>query len=428
MPASTRLGALRLLLPYLRPYRARVAGASASLLVAAGLVLVLGQGVRRLIDLGFAGRSATQLNAAAGLMLLVVAALALATGARYYLVAWLGERVAADLRRDVFERVISLSPAFFETARTGDILARMTADVAVLQALIGSAVSQWLRNALLLAGAFAMLVVTSPKLAGLMVIVVPLVVAPLVIFGRRERRLSRVAQDRVADLVRLRRGDRQLPAHRAGVHPRAGRPRPLRRARSRRRSPPRCAAIRTRALLILSVILLGFGAITFSLWVGGHDVVAGRMSGGELSAFVFYAVLLATSGASMSELWGEVQRAAGAADRVLRTAGRARHDRRPRHPGSLPVPPRARSRSRTSPSTTPPGPTLPALHDFSLTVEPGETVALVGPSGAGKTTVFQLLLRFYDPQSGAVRSTASTSPPPTRPPCAAASGWCRRTR
>src|ERR1700712_1382351 len=195
-----RLSSLRLLVPFMRPYLGRVLGATLSLATAAGLVLGLGQGLRHLIDDGFGTRSQSQLNQAALIMFGVVAMLAVATFARFYLVSWLGERLAADLRRAVFDRVIALSPAFFETMRTGDILSRMTADISVLQALVGSAISMWLRNLLMLLGAVVMLVVTSPKLAGLILIVVPFVVVPIILFGRREKLLSRVAQDRVADL------------------------------------------------------------------------------------------------------------------------------------------------------------------------------------------------------------------------------------
>ena len=198
--AKPRLASLILLLPYLRPYRARTAGAAFSLLLAASLVLALGQGVRRLIDHGFASNSQSSLNHAALAMFIVVSALAFATAARFTLVSWLGERVGADLRIDLFKRIVALSPAYFETARTGDILTRLTADVSVLQTLIGSAISQWLRGGLLLVGAFAMLLVTSPKLAAIVLLVVPVVIVPLILFGRRERRLSRAAQDRIADL------------------------------------------------------------------------------------------------------------------------------------------------------------------------------------------------------------------------------------
>jgi ATP-binding cassette subfamily B protein len=393
---------LQLLLPYLRPYKWRAVGASAALLTAAGLLLALGQGLKRLIDTGFAAHHAASLNTAALAMFAVVAALALATYARFTLISWLGERVAADLRRDLFAHVITLSPSFFETARTGDLLARMTADVEVLQTLVGSAISMWLRNVLLLLGALALLIATSAKLAAIIVVVVPLVVVPAMLFGRRERRLSRVAQDRIGDLGAYAEEtigalttvqsftheaiDRQLFSDRVEHSVAAA----LRR-------------IRTRALLILVVILLGFGAITFSLWVGGRDVIAGRMSGGDLAAFVFYAIMLASSGATLSELWGEVQRAAGAADRLTELL----HTR----PGiaapavAQPFPPGKGGAVDFAEVSFryPSRPDTPALDDVTFTVEPGETVALVGPSGAGKTTVFQLLLRFYDVSEGSVR-------------------------
>ncbi|HEY2133378.1 MAG TPA: ABC transporter transmembrane domain-containing protein [Acetobacteraceae bacterium] len=401
-PPRANIASLRLLFPYLKPYAWRVACASAALLVAAGLVLALGQGLRRLIDVGFASGGGTHLNQAALGMFAVVAALALATGCRFYLVSWLGERAAADIRRDVFNHVITLSPAFFETARTGDILSRMTADVSVLQALIGSAISQWLRNVLMSAGAFAMLLVTSLKLAGIVVVVVPLVVVPLILFGQRERRLSRLAQDRVADLgAYAEETINGLRTVQAFTHE------PVDRTRFgvqvERSVATALRRIRTRTMLILIVILLGFGAITFSLWIGGRDVVAGRMSGGDLSAFVFYAVLLASAGSTLSEIWGEVQRAAGAADRLLEVLAETPTITAPAVPALLPSPIRGHVAFEEVTFNYPARPEQSALFGISFDVSPGETVALVGPSGAGKTTVFQLLLRFYDPQSGIVR-------------------------
>ncbi len=397
-----RISSLGLLLPYMRPYLARSLAAGFTLLLAATLVLALGQGVRRLIDMGFASGSMASLNRAAIGMSVVIIALALATAARFYLVSWLGERVGADLRRDMFERVISLSPAFFETARTGDILTRLTSDISVLQSLIGSAISQWLRGGILLVGALVMLLITSAKLAGIVLLVVPLVLVPLILFGRRERRLSRDAQDRVADLGAY--AEETINALRtvqAFTHEPVDRSRFS--AEAERSVSTALRRVRTRATLILAVILLGFGAIVFSLWVGGRDVIAGRMTGGDLSAFVFYAVLLASSGAQMSELWGELQRAGGAADRLREVL-----DERPTiaDPASpLPLPPRAEGRVSFEAVRFryPARPDTDALADFSLEVAPGETVALVGPSGAGKTTVLQLLLRFYDPAAGTIR-------------------------
>ncbi len=392
---------LRLLLPQLRPYLPRAIGAGAALLLAAGLTLALGQGLKRLIDEGFATGGAAALDGAALAMFAIVAALAVATSTRYYLVSWLGERVAADLRRRVFDHVLRLSPAYFETARTGDILSRMTADVGLLQSLIGSAISMGLRNAVTGLGAVAMMIVTSGKLAGIMLVVVPLVVLPLMMFGRRERKLSRTAQERVADLAAT--AEETLNGLRtvqAFTHEGVDRARFGREVENSVAAALRRVASRT--ALILTVILLGFGAITFSLWVGGRDVVEGRMTGGELSAFVFYAVLLASSVATFSELWGEIQRAAAAADRLLELLSAKSAVEAPADPVPLPSPPRGHVAFDRVRFAYPTRPGQAALDGISFEVRPGETVAIVGPSGAGKTSLFQLLLRFYDPQSGRV--------------------------
>ncbi len=397
----SRTSSLRLLAPFLARYRWQAAGATASLLASAGLVLALGQGLRHLIDGGFASGSTARLNATALGMAGVVALLALATASRFALVTWLGERIGADLRRNVFSQVLTLSPAWFETARVGDVLSRLQADTAVLQALAGSALSQWLRSALLLVGAFAMLVVTAPLLSGLVAAVVPFVIVPLVVFSRRERRLSRVAQERVADLGAL--AEETLGALRTVQ---AFTQEPFARARFAAATERSVAAARariaSRAGVILVVILLGFGAITLALWVGGRQVLAGQLSGGALSAFVFYAVIVATSGAGLSELWGELQRAAGAADRIAELLDERSLIAAPAHPRPLP-PPEGRVSFDRVVFHYPARPDRASLEGFSLDIESGETVALVGPSGAGKTTVLQLLLRFYDPQSGAVR-------------------------
>ncbi len=392
---------LRLLLPQLRPYLPRAIGAGAALLLAAGLTLALGQGLKRLIDEGFATGGAAALDGAALAMFAIVAALAVATSTRYYLVSWLGERVAADLRRRVFDHVLRLSPAYFETARTGDILSRMTADVGLLQSLIGSAISMGLRNAVTGLGAVGMMIVTSGKLAGIMLVVVPLVVLPLMMFGRRERKLSRTAQERVADLAAT--AEETLNGLRtvqAFTHEGVDRARFGREVENSVAAALRRVASRT--ALILTVILLGFGAITFSLWVGGRDVVEGRMTGGELSAFVFYAVLLASSVATFSELWGEIQRAAAAADRLLELLSAKSAVEAPADPVPLPSPPRGHVAFDRVRFAYPTRPGQAALDGISFEVRPGETVAIVGPSGAGKTSLFQLLLRFYDPQSGRV--------------------------
>ncbi len=366
-------------------------------------MLLLGQGVRQLIDRGFATSSAEHLDRAALAMFAVVAALGAATGARFYLMSWLGERVAADMRAALFGRVLHLSPAFFETMRTGDVLTRLTTDTVLLQSLVGSAVSQWLRSAVIAVGSLAMLVVTSAKLAGLVVLVVPLVVLPLVLFGRRERALSRLAQDRIGDLgAYAEETVNALRTVQAFTHE------PVDQQRFKQRVEESVAAAMRRAGmrsgLITGVILLGFGAITLSLWVGGREVVHGQLSGGELSAFVFYAVLVATSATSMSELWGEVQRASGAAERIGELLAEAPAIAAPSRPVGLPALHEGSGRVAFEDVVFryPSRPDTSALDGFSLAVRPGETVALVGPSGAGKTTVFQLLLRFYDPHSGRI--------------------------
>ncbi len=404
---SARPASLRLLLPFLRPYRWQLAGATLALLFTTGLTLGIGQGLRRLIDSGFGdhgagGNGTAGLNIAALGLFGVVAALALATYARFSLIAWLGERVGADLRRALYDHVITLSPGFFETARTGDILSRMTADTGLLQALVGSSISMWLRSMLTVVGALGLLVATSPKLAGIVVLVVPLVVVPLIAFGRREKRFSRAAQDRIGDLGAY--AEETLAALstvQAFTHE------PIDRAMFAGRIEASVAAavrrIRTRALLILVVILLGFGAITFSLWVGGRDVIAGRMSGGDLAAFVFYAVILAGAGGTLSELWGEMQRAAGAADRLTELLAERSAVAAPANPQRVPNVSLGTLALESVTLRYPSRPEAAALDSLSFNVRPGETVALVGPSGAGKTTVFQLLLRFYDAQSGTVR-------------------------
>ena len=319
---KSRIGALRLLLPFLLPYRWRAIGAATALGLSAALVLLLGQGVRRLIDIGFATSDRGHLDGAALAMFGVVAGLGIATGTRFYLVSWLGERVAADMRAALFDRVLDLSPPFFETMRTGDVLTRLNTDTVLLQGLVGSAVSQWLRSLVIATGALAMLVITSAKLAGLVVLVVPFVVLPLVIFGRRERKLARMAQDRVADLGAY--AEETINALRtvqAFTHEAEDRARYRGRVEAAVTAAMRRVGVR--ATLVTLVILLGFGAIVLSLWVGGLDVVAGRLSGGELSAFVFYAVLVATSAAGIGRIMGRGAAGRGGSGADRRVDGRA---------------------------------------------------------------------------------------------------------
>ncbi|MGE4221354.1 MAG: ABC transporter transmembrane domain-containing protein [Alphaproteobacteria bacterium] len=399
---SRDLGVLRRLSGYLRPYRWMVAGAMVALVIAAGTVLALGQGLRYLVDRGLAGGDEALLDRALVVLLCVVAVLAVATYARFSLVSRLGERVVADIRRDVFGHVLRLSPGFFEVTRTGEVLSRLTTDTTLLQIVVGSSVSVALRNFLLFVGGAAMLAVTSPKLTGLVFLFVPLVVAPIVLLGRVVRRLSRVAQDEVAAVSAY--AEESIAAVRtvqAFTHESADKA-----AFGQQVEAAYLAALRrvhVRALLTAIVIVLVFGAVGTILWLGGRDVIAGRMSGGELSAFVFYAVVVAGSVGAISEVVGDLQRAAGGAERLLDLLATEPAIQAPSVPAALPVPPMGAVRFEGVSFRYPSRPDFAALKGLDLDIPAGGTVALVGPSGAGKTTVFQLLLRFYDPQEGYIR-------------------------
>jgi ATP-binding cassette subfamily B protein len=405
-PAAERrrgrsLASLLPLLPFLRPYRLRILGAGVALIVSSVMVLLLGQGVRHVVDQGLSAANGALLNQTVGALLAVILVLAVSTYGRFFLVSWLGERVVADLRTAIFDRIVALSPAYFETTKTGEVLSRLTTDTTLLQTVIGSSISLALRNSLILVGGLVMLVVTSAKLAGLVLVVVPFVVVPILFFGRRVRSLSRRSQDRIADVGAY--AEEMINAIRtvqAFTHE------PIDRARFAGRVTESfdvaIARIRVRALLTAAVILLAFGAIALVLWVGGYDVIEGRMTGGELSAFLFYAVLTAFAVGTISEVYGDLQRAAGAAERLLELLATTPEITAPAHPVAFP-PPLGRVAFEQVSFHYPSRPDRPALDNFSLAVEPGETVALVGPSGAGKTTVFQLLLRFYDPGRGVVR-------------------------
>ncbi|MEE8535826.1 MAG: ABC transporter transmembrane domain-containing protein, partial [Kiloniellales bacterium] len=364
-------------------------------------VLALGLGLRKLVDEGFASGDAVLLDQAVLVLFAVVLILAGASYARFYLVSWIGERVVADIRRAVFNHVISLSPGYFEVTRTGEILSRLTTDTTLLQTVVGTSVSFALRNLLLLIGGTVLLAITSARLTGLVFLVVPLVLVPILLFGRRVRRLSRASQDRVADVgVYV---DEALGAIRTvqsfGHEP-----------VDRRRFADRVEAafatgvkrIRARAALTAIVIVFAFGAISVILWIGGRDVLAGRITGGELSAFVFYAIVVAGAAGAISEVIGDLQRAAGATERLLDLLETEAAIVAPAAPKALPRPPRGAVGFKAVEFHYPSRPERSALESFNLTVEPGEKVALVGPSGAGKTTVFQLLLRFYDPDAGRI--------------------------
>jgi len=404
-PASRDLRQLRRVLGFLAPYRRQVLIALLALAAAAACVLVLGQGLRQVIDAGFAQRNAQSLDTALFALLGVICVLALATYTRFYFVSWIGERVSADIRRAVFGHLLELSPGFFETTRTGEVISRLTNDTSLLEVVVGSSASFALRNALLLIGSLAMLVITSPKLTALVVLGVPLVIVPILVFGRRVRTLSRDSQDRVADISayidEALHEIRTVQAYGHEAYDRRYFGERVERAfaTARRR-------ISQRALLVALVMLLAFGAVGIILWIGGHDVLSGRISAGELSAFVFYAVLVAGAVGAISEVIGDLQRAAGATERLMELLATRPAITAPSAPRPLPALPADRPggevRFERVTFRYPSRPEVTALQDFSLHVRPGEKVALVGPSGAGKSTVFQLLLRNYDPDSGVV--------------------------
>ncbi len=393
---------LRYLLRYVGRYRRQLALAAVALVVAAGTVLGLGQGLRLLVDRGFGGRDPALLDAALVVLLAVVLLLALASFLRFYMISWVGERVVADLRRDVYSHVLTLSPGFFETRRTGEVLSRLSTDTTLVQVVVGSSVSIALRNLLLLVGGLIMLLVTSAKLTGLVLLVVPIVVAPIVLLGRRVRALSRDSQDRVADVgVYVEETLTGIRAVQAFVHEAVDRQRFGVRVEDAFATAIR--RVRTRGILTAIVIALIFGAIAVILWIGGRDVLAGRISAGELSSFVFYAAVVAGAVGALSEVVGDLQRAAGATERLFDLLATAPEIAAPAASTALPAPPVGRIAFEQVRFFYPSRPDSPVLDDFTLVVEPGETVALVGPSGAGKTTVFQLLLRFYDPSDGRIR-------------------------
>ncbi len=387
---------------FVRPYRREVAYAAIALLVAAGAVLAIGQGLRFVIDRGFVAGSAAELDRALALLGGVIVAMAAATYTRFYFVSWLGERVTADLRRAVFDHLLRLPPAFFEVTRTGEVISRLTNDTTMLETVIGSSLSMAVRNFLLLVGGLVMLALTSAKLTLLVLAGVPLVVVPIILFGRRVRRLARASQDRVGDVsAYVDEALHEIRTVQAYGHEPVDRTQFNERvedvfATARRR-------IRQRALLVATVIVLAFGAVGIILWIGGHDVVAGRLSPGELSAFVFYAVIVASAVGTISEVIGDVQRAAGASERLFELLAVDPAIRAPSSPVPLPSPASGTVAFEDVTFHYPSRPAAPALDRLSLSIQAGERVALVGPSGAGKTTLFQLLLRFYDPQSGSVR-------------------------
>ncbi|MDC7704344.1 ABC transporter transmembrane domain-containing protein [Vogesella indigofera] len=393
-----RLTPLSGLWPFLRPYRGRALLAALALLVAAAATLLLPVAFRYLIDHAFVQREAVDGYFLALLALALV--LALFTALRFYLVSWLGERVTADVRSAVYRHVIRMSPEYFETLQTGEVLSRLTTDTTLVQTVIGTSLSMGLRNLLLMLGGLVMLAVTSPSLTGYILVTLLLVILPILIFGRRVRALSRSSQDRIADSSAMA-GETLNAVQTVQAFAQEARETVRFDGSVALSFDTALARIRARSQLTAVVIMLVFGAVVFVLWLGARAVLAGQMSSGLLAQFILYAVVTAGAIGAVAEVWGDLQRAAGATERLMALLAQ----RSPVQPPAQPLPLPAMGdglQLHDVGFAYPSRPGQPSLSGISLAIRPGEQVALVGPSGAGKTTLFQLLLRFYDPQVGRI--------------------------
>jgi ATP-binding cassette subfamily B protein len=402
-PATGRakLRPLLALAPYVARYRGRAFLALIALTVAALTMLIVPVAVRRMIDFGLSAEGIAMINSYFSVMIAMVAVLAFASAARFYLVMTIGERIVADLRRDVFAHLISLSPAFFDSARSGELISRLTADTTQIKSAVGASVSIALRNLMLFIGATAMMVITSPRLSGFVLLAIPLIVIPLVAFGRWVRRLSRNAQDTVAEATayasELVGAIRTVQAYTAEKLANARFGGEVEQAYAAARS-----STKARAVLTAIIIFIVFTSVVMILWIGSHDVLTGSITPGRLGQFVLYAVFAAAGLGQLSEVWGEVSAAAGAAERLFEILHVKSSITAPAVPRALPVPARGDVVLDTVSFAYPTRPDALAVDGVSLAVRAGEKVAIVGPSGAGKSTLFHLLLRFYDPSDGAI--------------------------
>ena len=406
---------LRALLPLARPYRSKMIYAGLFLLLSTMATLVLPVAVRQVIDEGFTASNVAGIDRWFWLLFVVVGILAVTGGLRYYFVSWLGQRLITDLRKRVYERVIRMSPSFFETTRTGEVLSRLNTDTTLVESLVGANVSFVLRNSLLFVASAVMLAVTSPKLAAIMGIMIPLTVVPVLLLGRRVRKLSRSGQDSVANFTSI--GTETINAVQI-VQSMAQENRESERfdEAAEQAFMVNRSRIRAGVLLIISVILLSFGGIVFVLWLGAHAVLEQRMTPGELGQFVLYALIAASAVGGLGEMWGSIQRAAGALERLIELLQSSPDIFTPPQPLSLleATSPASGSGKASEHSdgievsfdavsfSYPSAPDKQVLHELEFNIQRGETVALVGPSGAGKSTLIQLLLRFYDPTAGRI--------------------------
>jgi ATP-binding cassette subfamily B protein len=402
-PATGRakLRPLLALAPYVARYRGRAFLAFIALTVAAITTLIVPVAVRRMIDFGFSPEGIAMINSYFSVMIAVVAVLAFASAARFYLVMTIGERIVADLRRDVFAHLISLSPSFFDSARSGELISRLTADTTQIKSAVGASVSIALRNMMLFIGATAMMVITSPRLSGFVLLAIPLIVVPLVAFGRWVRRLSRNAQDTLAEATayasELVGGIRTVQAYTNEKLANARFGGEVEQAYGAARS-----STKARAVLTAIIIFIVFSSVVMILWVGSHDVASGAMTQGRLGQFILYAAFAAAGLGQLSEVWGEVSAASGAAERLFEILHVKSSITAPASPRALPVPARGDVVLDHVSFAYPTRPDALAVDGVSLAVRAGEKVAIVGPSGAGKSTLFHLLLRFYDPASGII--------------------------
>jgi ATP-binding cassette subfamily B protein len=400
-PPRAPLARLRALLPFVRPYRHLVAAWLGFLALSSAATLSLPVAIRLMIDRGFGGADPSGIDRWFAGLLGVATLLAIATAGRFYFVSLLGERVVADLRERLFRHLLTLDQAFFERTRSGELVSRLSADTELLRSVVGSTVSVALRSTVTFAGSAVMLAITSPRLAGMAAIGIPLAILPIVLYGRRVQKLSRDSQDRVAD-ANARASETLGAMHTVQSYAREqhegarfGAAVQLAIASAKRR-------IRTQAALTAGVILLMFGAVTAVLWLGAREVIAGTLSAGTLIQFVFYAMIGGGSIAALTEVWAELQRAAGGMGRIAELLDEQPRIVAPPQPTALPGRARGELRFEGVTFRYPSRPETAALVDFSLVVRPGETVALVGPSGAGKSTVLQLLMRFHDPDAGRI--------------------------